>query len=262
MPYQAGIVHTGHTSKTVLVTVTGQGALIATLGWETRLQWFLMGVCGWLTRIDFAYDDYDGEIYPVRSMRQKAINTEETKGCFQRKGRSPKIELRGAWEQNDPADQGLTLYIGSRMSGKYSRIYEKGKQQGQVDSPWVRFEIEMHSSAFQLTLDMLTSPTKYFCGAYPCCEWIEVGGKREPMKYKSRCAVASVENSLNWIRHQAGGHLAYLRTCYGDTELLQLLADPDRIPVQLQAVDRLGDQVQKYLTPSDGLADESGFIEA
>ncbi|MBS1157768.1 MAG: replication initiation factor family protein [Proteobacteria bacterium] len=254
MPLQAGIVHVGHTSKTVLVTVTGQGAVAAKLGWEERLYWFLLGVNGWLTRIDWAYDDYVGEIYPVRKMRELA-----KEGAFQRQGRPPKIELRGPWEQDDPDGSGLTLYIGSRMSGKFARLYEKGKQLGDEKSPWVRFEIEMHNSSYQLVLEMLVTPTKWFAGAYPCCEWIEQGGDRSSLEYKARSAMATIEGSLKWIKHQAGGHLAALREMYSDQELLDLLVRPESIPVGLQVAANVGDQC---LAPSASYTEEPGFLVA
>lgn len=254
MPLQSGIVHVGHTSKTVLVTVTGQGAIAAKEGWETRLYWFLLGVEGWLTRIDWAYDDYYAEIFPVRKMRDAA-----KEGAFQRQGRPPKVELRGPWEQDDPEGSGLTLYIGSRMSGKLARIYEKGKQLGDETSPWVRFEIEMHNSSYQLVLEMLVEPTRWFAGAYPCCEWIEQGGDRSSMEYRNRSALASIEGSLKWIRHQAGGHLAALRDLYGDADLLDLLVRADAKPVWSDVAAKVGDEL---LASLECRAGEPGFLSA
>lgn len=254
MPLQSGIVHVGHTSKTVLVTVTGQGAIAAKEGWETRLYWFLLGVEGWLTRIDWAYDDYQADIFPVRKMREAAKN-----GAFQRQGRPPKVELRGPWEQDDPEGAGLTLYIGSRMSGKLARIYEKGKQLGDENSPWVRFEIEMHNSSYQLVLEMLVEPTRWFAGAYPCCEWIEQGGERSSMEYRTRSAMASIEGSLKWIRHQAGGHLAALRDLYGDADLLDLLVRADAKPVWSDVAAKVGDEL---LASPECRAGEPGFLSA
>lgn len=279
MPYQAGIVHAGHGSKTVLVIISGQGCLLANVGWETRLQWFLSGVNGWLTRIDLAYDDYEGQIYPVRQMREKA-----KEGAFTKR-RPPKLEVRGAWEQtdieefdpekvelrgqwdqSDPNNSGLTLYVGSRSSGKLARLYEKGKQMGMEESPWVRFEVEIHSSTFQLTLEMLTSPTKYFSAFYPCCEWIEQGGERCFMEYKAKSAVSTMQHSIDWIRHQAGGHLAFLRQNYSDSELLDLLERKDGIPQGLKAINVLADQCQEFVdkqsVPSDCPTDEPDFMRA
>lgn len=254
MPFRAGVVHVGHTSGTVLVTVTGQGALVASPGWEKRLVNFLKDVRGWLTRIDMAFDDYEGEYFPVRVMRQKAND-----GAFQRGGHPPKIELRGSWDQDDPNNSGLTLYVGSRMSGKFTRIYEKGKQLGKESSPWVRAEVELHNSCYQLTLEMLVNPSGWFVAFYPCFEVIQYAGNRQELEYRSRIATQTVEKSLKWIRHQAGGHLAGLRELYDDTELLDLLVRSDAIPELFLTADK---SCQAVLAPSACLTEEPGWIEA
>lgn len=254
MPLGAGIIHVGHTSGTVLVTITGQGAFMAAPGWESRLHNFLRDVKGWLTRVDMAFDDYKGEIFPVRLMRERA-----KEGAFCRGGRPPKIELRGAWEQDDPTNSGLTLYVGSRMSGKYTRIYEKGKEQGEENSPWVRAEVELHNSCYQLTLDMLLHPTQWFVAFYPCFEAVQFSGNRQELEYRQRLAGATLEHSRKWIRHQAGGHLAALRQFYTDTELLDLLCRPEAIPEGFLRAEQAAISLQ---APSVSLTDEPGWIEA
>lgn len=254
MPYQAGIVHVGHSSGTSLVTISGQGALVATAGWELRLHRFLTDVKGWLTRIDMAFDDYEGQYFPVRTMREKA-----KEGAFCRAGRPPKIELRGAWEQDDPNNSGLTLYVGTRMSGKFTRIYEKGKQLGDESSPWVRAEVELHNSCYQLTLDMLLKPTQWFAAFYPVFESIQYVGDRQELEYKERVVIGTLEHSIKWIKHQAGGHLAAIRQMYSDTELLDLLCRPEAIPESFLVANKAA---QNVLAPSASLTDEPGWIEA
>jgi phage replication initiation protein len=254
MPLRAGVVHVGHASGTVLVTVTGQGAMMASPGWEYRLYRFLTDVKGWLTRIDMAFDDYEGIYFPVRVMREKA-----KEGAFQRGGRPPKIELRGSWEQDDPMNSGLTLYVGSRMSGKFTRIYEKGKQLGSEDSPWVRAEVELHNSCYQLTLNMLLSPTGWFVAFYPCFEVIQTVGNREELEYRKRISVHTLEHSIKWIRHQAGGHLAAIRQFYSDAELLDMLVRPESIP---EAFLQANEACKNLKAPSVSLTDEPGWIEA
>jgi phage replication initiation protein len=254
MPLSAGVVHVGHTSGTVLVTVSGQGALMAAPGWESRLHSFLKDVRGWLTRIDMAFDDFEGEYFPVRVMREQA-----REGAFARGGRPPKIELRGAWEQDDPNDSGLTLYIGTRMAGKFTRIYEKGKQLGDEASPWVRAEVELHNSCYQLTLDMLLHPTSWFVAFYPVFEVIQYAGNRSELEYRNRIAVGTLEHSEKWIRHQAGGHLAALRQFYSDTELLDRICRADAIPESFRVANFACETI---LAPSASLTDEPGWIEA
>lgn len=254
MPFKAGVVHVGHTSKTVLVTVTGQGAMVAAPGWQHRLHQFLTDVKGWLTRVDMAYDDYEGQLFPVRTMREQA-----KEGAFARGGRPPKIELRGPWEQDDPTNSGLTLYVGARMSGKYTRIYEKGKQLGDEQSPWVRAEVELHNSCYQLTLDMLLKPTNWFVAFYPAFEVIERGEDRRELEYRTKNAIATIEHSVKVVRHQFGGHLAGLRRLYTDTELLDMLVRPDAVPEIFKIADKA---LETVLAPSASLTDEPGWIEA
>ena len=254
VPYGAGVVHVGHASGTCLVTISGQGALIAKPGWEFRLHQFLRDVHGWLTRVDMAFDDFEGEIFPVRKMRQEAMA-----GAFDRGGRPPKIELRGAWEQDDPNNSGLTLYVGSRMSGKLARIYEKGKQLGDESGRWVRAEVELHNSCYQLTLDMLLHPTQWFAAFYPAFEAIQYAGPRVELEYRERIAQHTVKHAFKWIRHQAGGTLAALRQLYTDAEILDGLVRPDAIPQGFLVADK---SLSTALAPSVCPTDEPGFIRA
>jgi len=254
MPYGSGLIHVGHSSNTALVMVKGQGCMMAAPGWENRLYRFLTDVNGWLTRIDMAFDDFEGQYFPVRRVREMA-----QEGAFVRGGRPPKVETRGPWDQDDPTNAGLTIYIGSRMSGKFTRFYEKGKQLGDESSPWVRVETELHNSCYQLTLSMLLKPTQWFVAFYPCFEWIQAGTDRVELEYRQRIAEKTIEHSAKWIRHQAGGHLAALRQFYDDSELLDMLVRPDAIPESfLQANHGL----QSLLAPSDCLTDEPGFVQA
>lgn len=256
MPYRAGVVHVGHASGTVLVTVSGQGASVATPGWENRLYRFLGDVKGWLTRIDMAFDDYEGKYFPVRVMREKA-----KEGAFKRDngGRSPKIELRGPWEQDDPENSGLTLYVGARLSGKFTRIYEKGKQLGDESSPWVRAEVELHNSCYQLTLDMLLHPTRWFVAFYPCFEVVEMAADKVELSYRERIAASTLDHSKKWIRHQAGGHLAALRQFFDDSELLDMLCRPEAIPESFVIANK---SCESLLAPSASRTDEPGWITA
>lgn len=48
----------------------------------------------------------------------------------------------GAHDVDSPLIPGRTLYVGSRSSVHYLRIYEKGKKECAVSPDWVRFEME------------------------------------------------------------------------------------------------------------------------
>ncbi len=47
------------------------------------------------------------------------------------------------------------------------RIYEKGKQLGDPESPWVRWELELHNTDREIPFDVLLQPGRYVAGAYP-----------------------------------------------------------------------------------------------
>lgn len=48
------------------------------------------------------------------------------------------------WQDPEREEEGRTLYVGSRKSRAFVRIYEKGKQVGDDSRPdWVRFELEV-----------------------------------------------------------------------------------------------------------------------
>lgn len=49
------------------------------------------------------------------------------------------------WAQRAPDGRGRTFYVGRRENGKLLRVYEKGKQLGAENSPWVRIELELHN---------------------------------------------------------------------------------------------------------------------
>lgn len=47
------------------------------------------------------------------------------------------------WSQVQGSDGGQTVYIGSRQSEKFLRIYDKRIESGQLDRAWTRFELEI-----------------------------------------------------------------------------------------------------------------------
>lgn len=127
--------------STICVEITATGLNAAEDGWEERLyNWSMLKevVDFRYTRVDLARDYLSGEqsIENVMSMYREDGFT-----CSVQK---PKLRLEGDDWYND-TQNGRTVYIGSRMSSKLFRAYEKGKQLGLKDSPWVRFELELRN---------------------------------------------------------------------------------------------------------------------
>lgn len=51
------------------------------------------------------------------------------------------------WSIINSQDNGQTVYIGSRSSEQFLRVYNKGSEQGLSDIPWTRIELENKGSA-------------------------------------------------------------------------------------------------------------------
>lgn len=112
-----------------------------------------------ITRIDLAHDDFIGEHVTIA----KALSW-LADGSFTAGGRAPLARLIDDLGSN----QGKTLYVGQRKSGKLCRIYEKGKQLGDPQSPWCRVEVELRGKSREIPHGVLLSPGTYLAGAYPC----------------------------------------------------------------------------------------------
>lgn len=116
-----------------------------------------------IKRADLAHDDLDGHLFNI----DWAVNQYKNEG-FNAGGRKPHAECMGDWLDGEESTSGRTLGIGRRQSGKYCRIYEKGKQLGDPTSRWTRIEVEWRAQDRFIPYDILTQPGRYLAGAYPC----------------------------------------------------------------------------------------------
>ena len=74
---------------------------------------------------------FNGEYTPDQAL------LDHDNGHFDVHNMRPKSECRGtAWRNDDGS--GKTFYVGKRGNSKFTRVYEKGKQFGDVNSSWVR----------------------------------------------------------------------------------------------------------------------------
>lgn len=81
-----------------------------------------------VTRLDMALDAQDAKINISDIV--KALEKGQNKGAAR------------SYSEVRSNDGGHTVYVGSRQSEKFIRIYHKGAETGQPDRDWVRFEIE------------------------------------------------------------------------------------------------------------------------
>ena len=186
----------------IFVSLTGKGCQLLN---QQALQ-FLHEQCvnqaGKITRIDLSVDDIDGK-HTLGSVRSRYARGQFTAG-----GRPP--EKR---EFSSNKEKGNSIYIGSKSSSKQLRVYEKGKQLGKPDSPWLRVEVQLRQQSNRtIPLDVLLSPAPYFTGAYPALELMFKHLNATPARIKSvKATVAlNVEQLLKNISRSAGRAIGFL----------------------------------------------------
>lgn len=230
-----GVIGAGGNGNTLFLQFSGHAFACADDRFPHRLYRFIQdSQTAHLTRIDLAYDDFAGETFPVRE-----IPAAWEQGAFDSSvgGRRPILEKRGDWERGDPDQSGLTAYVGKRTSGRMFRIYEKGRQLGDKQSPWVRAEVELRNSAFHLIPEILIRPTGFFIGCAPICSRVEFAAISQKLERVAKEGLMTVEAILRTIKTQYGGHLDVLRKEFfgNDLELLDAVCRvPKVVPVGLR----------------------------
>ena len=158
-----GLLAFGGTAQreTYHVEIAGHGCYRVSDWNAVRLWLATYDTC--LTRVDVAHDDFAGVTLSVA----KALEWFNS-GGFSTNGRPPTGQLI----DDLGSGKGRTLYVGSRLSGKLARCYEKGRQNGDRTSPWTRVEVELRNKSRVIPLDVLTAPGKYLAGAYPALRFL------------------------------------------------------------------------------------------
>ncbi|PIT44373.1 hypothetical protein BHC46_01290 [Snodgrassella alvi] len=193
--------------ETVCIHFTGTGLMAAQDGWEHRLYQFLQDFApnARITRCDLAHDFIEGEYTPEQALK------DWESGLFTSRYTKPVAECVGSdWLSG--TNRGKTLYIGSRKSSKYCRIYEKGKEQGDEQSKWVRFELELKNKDIIIPHDILINPGQYLTGAYPICEQLFKNHKEQiaRIELKKKQEAVGIEHCQKYASMQASGFLNYL----------------------------------------------------
>ena len=181
-----------------------------------------------ITRCDIAMDFINGEfdLADIRSWFED--------GSFNTGGRPPKlgVVIGDAFDFDDGVSR--TVYVGSRQSTKYFRAYEKGHQLGDLESKWVRYEIEYKANnGAELPLDLILNCASYFRDSYPAFESIpkENFFNAEPKKIRT-----TIKNKLKLTIQQCSDNV---RVSYG--RVLNMLVSLGHTPDQiLQDLSRSG----------------------
>ncbi len=159
-----------------------------------------------ITRIDLAHDDLEGETFTIETARAWFND-----GLFNTGGRAPAARL----VDDMGSGKGKTLYIGQRQNGKLCRVYEKGKQLGDPNSPWCRVEVEFRGKSRNIPHDMLTRPGDYLAGAYPCLAYLSQ--RQDKVRTLVKTGEIGYAQMVNCLRTQYGTALnVMLRVESGD----------------------------------------------
>lgn len=176
-----------------LLQITGGGCGLLN-DWDGMRE-LLEGLDAKLTRVDLAVDFLDGE-YTV----DDAVDL-HCGGFFAFEGKmAPKTRFDGDWLDGVA---GRSFYVGKAENGKMLRVYEKGRQLGNEDSDWVRFEVQLGNRDRVIPFDVLTDRDTFFAGAYPALElMLEQAGERIRTQQKGgEVSIAHV--------------MFHLKRCYG-----------------------------------------------
>lgn len=178
-----------------LFQLNARGCTMHSGRWQ-KLHDFFIAIGARITRIDIAVDFPHGE-HDV----DEAVKLYKA-GAFDVRGRRPKCSLAGDWMFHQV---GRTFYVGIRVNGKLLRVYEKGRQLGDLKSPWVRWELQLGRKERDLPLSILLDPSPYFAGAYDGLKQI--------------LPVASITLPIRMIERKSNlvHRLYHLRASYGAT---------------------------------------------
>ena len=199
-----GAVHFGGQRETVLVELKGLGCNLASAGWEIRMYDFLKNaIRARITRCDLALDFFNGEYTPEKAL------LDHDNGFFNNHNMQPKRECRGtAWQKEDQT--GKTLYVGRVKNARYVRIYEKGRQLGDKDSPWVRFEIQFNHGDIEIPFEILQDSGGYFSGAFPICQTFSNMPDAKRIAVREKTLNLTFEHKVRHGRNAVGGLINFM----------------------------------------------------
>jgi phage replication initiation protein len=146
-----------------------------------------------ITRIDLAHDDLTGATISVS--RARAWFDE---GLFTTGGRAPNARL----VDDLGSDKGKTLYVGQRQNGKLCRVYEKGKQLGDPQSPWCRVEVEFRAKSRVIPHDVLVRASDYLAGSFPCLAYLSQ--RQDKIRTLNKSAEIGYARMIECLRTQYG----------------------------------------------------------
>ncbi len=255
-----GRVAWGGNRDTMMVDLSGSGCRWVK-SWSL-VQFQLQVLAARISRCDVAVDDFEGVSLDA-SRRQSADDLRDLAeqargGLFKGAGRPPLTNFR----DDHGHRKGCTLYVGKKGHNQLC-IYEKGREQGDETSPWLRYENRFYGKHVGdeagkrgVPLDILAHPLQFFRGAHA---WLNSLCERIGLVDVARRAVvvkAKVEATANalvqWMRTQVGPSLNLLVQSLGESAdaYLRKHLTRDSLPSRfkgLGAADQLHNLVRQQL---------------
>lgn len=216
---ELGFIGIGGNGNTVYFQISGSGCrhLFSHIS-AFSLAWWLSEVLTvtQLSRIDLAYDDFDGNFdcdYAVTAYRDNA---------FQGLKGGPLPKLQDCPEYHGDKLTGRIVKVGSRSSNVYWRIYDKAAEQCLPGKTWIRSEVELK----RCSVSALAYPAKAFAGlnrfsqSLNCEQGISV-------RHSIERVALDMAGRIRWARQQVGRTLSdILESLGGDVyTALGLLCD-------------------------------------
>ncbi len=180
-----------------------------------------------ITRLDLAHDDLEGSTFTMQKMADWY-----QQGQFNCGGRQPSHSVAGDWLL-DGSPLGRTLYIGKRANGKMLRIYEKGKQLGDVASSWVRVELELRGKNRIIPWNALTKSGNYLAGSFNCLNFLSV--EQDKIRTITKAVAISYDRSVKHARLMVGKLVnVMMQTDSGDAFAVVNKLKRDGVPGRLK----------------------------
>lgn len=168
-----------------------------------------------ITRVDLAFDDYKAEHIDFERWAAQAEQGEVRAGNGPRPGHRI---IRGS--------AGRTLYVGKK-GAKELCVYDKGREQGDPDSPWLRAEVRVWGKDRDIPHAVLTRPLAFIRAAYNVlCEL--PGDVCERIKTTARTVEANIKAAVRWAYSAFGPTVNLLFDALGATRAVEVINESVR----------------------------------
>lgn len=190
----------------------------------------VLPIAGNVTRVDLATDLWMS--VPTTHIHDQA--TKLLDPDF--KTRAKVVYIQGLQGKAERPLAGNTLYIGSRQSTQFGRLYDKGLHLGVAEpGKWLRYEVEFKAAAAKQALEAIERAGLEKAGLFvqrACYDWFktrgvvpnyEPGEDCEQFKVRSFIRQTTNDKKLVWLKTQVQPTIQYLLLEGLDTEVTSAL---------------------------------------